>query len=53
LLPKDTRSFYDDIHFNEAGAEAVARALFRYLAARPPFLGSGGGAARIADPGSG
>jgi lysophospholipase L1-like esterase len=53
LLPKDTRSFYDDIHFNEAGAEAVARALFDYLAARPPFLGSGGGAVRRDAPASG
>jgi len=41
LLPKDTRSFYDDIHFNEGGAETVARALFAYLAARPPFADSG------------
>jgi lysophospholipase L1-like esterase len=37
LLPKDTRSFYDDIHFNESGAEAVARAVSSYLASRPPF----------------
>ena len=53
LLPKDTRSFYDDIHFNETGAEAVARALLAYLAARPPFLDSGGEAARTDDPASG
>lgn len=38
LLPKDTRSFYDDIHFNEAGSEQVARTLFAYLVAQPPFV---------------
>jgi lysophospholipase L1-like esterase len=37
LLAKDTTSFYDDIHFNESGAEAVARAVSGYLASRPPF----------------
>lgn len=36
-LPKDTRSFYDDIHFNESGSEQVARTLFAYLVAQPPF----------------
>ncbi len=36
-LPKDTRSFYDDVHFNEEGAERVARALLGHLRARPPF----------------
>jgi lysophospholipase L1-like esterase len=46
LLPKDTRSFYDDIHFNEAGSERVARALFDHFATRAPFAptrpGAGG-----------
>jgi lysophospholipase L1-like esterase len=37
LLPKDTTSFYDDIHLNESGSEAVARAVAGYLGARPPF----------------
>lgn len=37
LLPKDTRSFYDDIHFNEAGSERVARALLDHLARSAPF----------------
>jgi hypothetical protein len=36
-LPKDTRSFYDDIHFNESGAELVARVVYEYFASRPPF----------------
>jgi lysophospholipase L1-like esterase len=36
LLAKDTTSFYDDIHFNEAGSEAVARAVAGYLGARLP-----------------
>ena len=41
-LPRDTRSFYDDIHLNEAGAERVARALADHLAARPPFAAQAG-----------
>ena len=31
LVPKDTNAFYDDVHFNEQGAEIVADALSRYL----------------------
>ena len=31
ILPKDTRSFYDDCHFNEGGARRVAEALARHL----------------------
>ncbi len=53
LLPKDTRSFYDDIHFNESGAEAVARALLAYLTARPPFADPGASGARTGEPASG
>jgi hypothetical protein len=37
LLAKDTRAFYDDIHFNEAGSERVARAVFDHFAAHAPF----------------
>lgn len=31
ILPKDTTVFYDDCHFNENGAEAVAEIIARYL----------------------
>jgi hypothetical protein len=31
LVPKDTTSFYDDMHFNEAGADRVAVSIFEYL----------------------
>lgn len=34
-LPKDTSVFYDDMHYNEAGAEKVARAVFEHLRAEP------------------
>ncbi len=37
LIPKDLGHFYDDCHFNEAGAVKVADELARYLCARPPF----------------
>lgn len=33
-IPKDTRAFYDDVHFNERGARAVADALFDELLPR-------------------
>lgn len=36
-LEEDTTVFYDDVHFNEAGARKVARILADYLQARPPF----------------
>lgn len=36
-VPKDTRAFYDDAHFNETGAEIVSKIVFDYLRARPPF----------------
>jgi hypothetical protein len=32
VLPADTTVFYDDIHFNEAGARAVASVLAPFLA---------------------
>lgn len=31
-VPKDTRALYDDMHFNEAGAETVARSLLEPVA---------------------
>lgn len=34
-IPKDTTSFYDDIHFNDSGAEQVARVLAEVLANEP------------------
>jgi lysophospholipase L1-like esterase len=36
-LPQDTATFYDDVHFNEAGARAVAAIVAGHLAARPPY----------------
>ncbi|MCA8955296.1 MAG: SGNH/GDSL hydrolase family protein [Planctomycetes bacterium] len=34
-LPKDTHTFYDDVHFNEEGARAVAAAVGFYLVRNP------------------
>lgn len=34
-VPKSLASFYDDVHFNEQGAETVASAIARYLADHP------------------
>ena len=36
-LPRDATSFYDDVHFNEGGAERVAETLAEHLLAHPPF----------------
>jgi hypothetical protein len=36
-LPRDTSAFYDDVHFNDGGAERVANTLAEHLLARPPF----------------
>jgi lysophospholipase L1-like esterase len=36
-LPKDTSVFYDDVHFNEAGARTVAAIVAAHFQARPPF----------------
>ncbi|MFW5856916.1 MAG: SGNH/GDSL hydrolase family protein, partial [Planctomycetota bacterium] len=36
-LPRDTTVFYDDVHFNEAGAARVAEHLADALADAPPF----------------
>jgi lysophospholipase L1-like esterase len=36
-VPKETSAFYDDVHFNEAGARLVAQSLKQYLLSRPPF----------------
>jgi lysophospholipase L1-like esterase len=41
LLDKDTTVFYDDMHFNEAGARKVAELLAQYLVARPPLAEQG------------
>ena len=35
-IPKDTSAFYDDVHFNEAGARMVAQHLAQYLLSMPP-----------------
>ena len=40
-IPKDTGALYDDMHFNEAGAERVARILFEHLTGGP-LVGKGG-----------
>jgi len=34
-LPKDTTVFYDDVHFNERGAQRVAEVIADYLARHP------------------
>lgn len=31
MLPKDTSVYYDDVHFNNGGAEKIADMLFRYF----------------------
>jgi lysophospholipase L1-like esterase len=36
-IPKDTSAFFDEMHFNEAGAQLVARHLTQYILSRPPF----------------
>jgi len=36
-IPRSTASFYDDVHFNEAGSRLVAETVARYLAGTPPF----------------
>lgn len=36
-LPKDTRMFFDDVHFTEAGSRQVAQVFSRYLMSRAPF----------------
>jgi lysophospholipase L1-like esterase len=41
-VPRDTTAFYDDVHFNEAGARLVARRLADELGARLRPVGSGG-----------
>ncbi|MBN1672361.1 MAG: hypothetical protein JXR37_15075 [Kiritimatiellae bacterium] len=38
-IPKDGAVFYDDMHFNENGAEQAARALADYLLDREPLKG--------------
>jgi hypothetical protein len=37
----DPAVFYDDSHFNEAGARAVAAAVAGHLRRLPPFASSG------------
>jgi hypothetical protein len=36
-IPRDSRFFYDDEHFTEAGAHLVAEKLRDYLLSKPPF----------------
>lgn len=36
-LPQDTSVFYDDLHFNESGAQQVAGLVVEYLLDRPPL----------------
>ncbi len=36
-VPKDVSSFYDDVHFNEGGALAVADLIVDYLMSTAPF----------------
>jgi lysophospholipase L1-like esterase len=36
-LPKDTTVFYDDVHFNESGAQRVSKVVADYLLQRFPF----------------
>ena len=40
VLPGDTTLFYDDVHFNESGAEKVAEVLAQYILYRPPLNGN-------------
>ncbi len=37
LLPQDTTIFFDDVHFNESGAEQVAKSIADYLLDHEPF----------------
>ena len=37
-LGQDPHWYYDDVHFNEAGARRVAELVCDYLVARPPFM---------------
>jgi len=37
MVPRDLGHFYDDCHYNEAGAVTVAEAVAGYLGAQPPF----------------
>jgi lysophospholipase L1-like esterase len=45
VLPRDTRTFYDDCHFNEAGSRRVAALLTEHLGRRAPQLARAAGAA--------
>jgi lysophospholipase L1-like esterase len=36
-IPPDTKYFYDDVHFNEEGAQKAADFLAEHLLAKPPF----------------
>jgi lysophospholipase L1-like esterase len=38
-VPSTIEAFYDDLHFNEAGARLVAATVVGHFAARPPFAG--------------
>ena len=38
LLPRNTQTFYDDVHFNENGSRMVADQLLKYLSSKEPFI---------------
>ena len=37
LVKQDLSTFYDDCHFNKAGARSVAAEIVKFLSSRPPF----------------
>lgn len=51
LVPRDLGHFYDDCHFNEAGAVTVAEAVAEYLRSRPPYATVAASAYSIAGQG--
>jgi hypothetical protein len=40
FVARDTTTFYDDCHFNEAGAEKVADIIASHILTLPPFTPS-------------
>jgi hypothetical protein len=36
-LEKDTTVFYDDVHFNESGAQKVSKTVSNYFLSHDPF----------------
>jgi hypothetical protein len=37
-MPKDTRMFFDDVHFTEVGAQQVANVFAHYLNSKAPLM---------------